>query len=140
MEQTLAHEPKRRPRRRGPTAPVATYPTGRTPDAAGYVGDGYRLSDYNPTITRARWRAQHDPRSQRMALAPWSALTAPCGTAASCASPVVPPPGHRAWRRDPRITTTAYGLSSIAYRVDLDRPALMMENVLAIPAGPPTTG
>lgn len=132
LDQTVMRTPRRRPARVLSSATGATDPAGIPEDASGYVGDAYRLSTDSGSITTARLIAAQDSRLREMVLGPWMAWTSPCGAGAPCADSA-PQPLDGAWRRDPRITTTAYGLSAITYRVDLDRPALMMENELSFP-------
>jgi hypothetical protein len=128
---TLSRPPPVRPARLPPNAPLARFVTGTEPDASGWVGDGYRLTDYGSTIERVRWQAEHDPTWSALLLAPWHGWTFSCASV-GCADGRVRLPAPSGWSPDPRVRTTSYGPQRIVYEVALPHAALMVENELAI--------
>jgi hypothetical protein len=119
-----------RPARIPPSTPDPS-PTGNDADSAGWVADGYRLTDYFSTIERVRWQATHEPAWSKLLLERWHAYVYPC-PASGCAlrSPRLPPPSD--WRPSTSVRTLSYGAGVIVYHVRLRRPAEMVENELAI--------
>jgi len=129
---TSLHRPRAtRPARIPPYASLAKRPTGTPPDAAGWVADGYHLVDYASTIERVRWTAVHDPVWSRMLQAPWRAYVFPC-PAGGCATSPPRLPDRSTWKPGSGVRTLSYGTDSVVYSVQLDRPAVMVENELAI--------
>jgi hypothetical protein len=120
----LEQTPPSRPAR----VPPAPQPE---PDASGWVADAYHVSDYDTSIERLRWRAQHNSAWLTLLLAPWHGYTFPCPTI-SCQGVAAHLPLIQKWRPSPYIHTTSYGLSAITYSVDTAQPMLLVENELAI--------
>jgi hypothetical protein len=132
----LRSAPPTRPARVAPWAPVSTSPRGNPPDAAGWVADGYHFIDYTGPLELALWRVEQNPTWVRLMLEPWHAWVFPC---ASCRSAgALPAPA--AWHPSRSVHTISYGAGRIVYAVDLKRPAVMVENELAIPGWRSNTG
>ena len=127
----LAHPPAARPARTAPFKSLEIHPTGTEPDAAGWVGDGYHLTDYGSTIENVRFQAEHNLGWTELLLAPWSAYTWSCATV-GCASGDVSLPPPDSWIANPSVRTISYGPQRIVYAVNLPEPVLLVENELAI--------
>jgi hypothetical protein len=117
-----------RPARLPASVPLSVSSRGANPDAAGWVADGYRLVDYAGPVERALWRVEQSPTWTRLMLEPWHAYVFQCR--ASGCSRALPP--AQSWHPSRSIHTVAYGPDKIVYKVHLTRPALMVENELAI--------
>jgi hypothetical protein len=128
---TLSHPPPARPPRVPSVFTLSTYPTGTDTDAAGWVGDGYHLTDYGSTIETARWQAEHNSRWASLLLGPWAAFTWSCAEV-GCTSGRVHLPLLSTWKSNPAVQTLSYGAQRIVYSVYLAEPVLMVENELAI--------
>jgi hypothetical protein len=130
LSKLLTRAPAARPARVRADTPDRS-PTGDDADSAGWVADGYHLTDYFSTIERVRWNAIHDPVWSRLLLEPWHAYVFSCPSA-GCApgSPRLPPP--RTWRPSASVRTVSYGAGIIVYDVRLRQPAFMIENELAV--------
>jgi hypothetical protein len=120
LERTMATRPAREPSVSPPE-----------PEASGWVADSYQESDYDPTIERSLWRAEHNPAWLALLLAPWHAYTFPCSTV-GCSSGHVHLPTTSTWRSSPYVHTTSYGIDGIDYAVYVSQPTLLVENELAV--------
>jgi hypothetical protein len=101
------------------------------PDASGWVADAYHESDYDPTIERTLWRAEHNPAWLALLLAPWHGYTFPCSTV-GCSAGHIHLPESKVWNPSPYVHTTSYGIKGITYAVDIPQPMLLVENELAV--------
>lgn len=131
LSMLLNEAPTSRPARVPSYAPLSDEPTGTPPDNAGWVADGYHLTDYGSTIERARWQAEHNPAWSALLLEPWHGYIFPC-TAVGCSSRAVHLPAVTTWHPNPRVHTLSYGAEDIVYSVNISQPVLMVENELAI--------
>jgi hypothetical protein len=127
----LDQAPVSRPARVPPYTPLDSEPTGSTPDASGWVADGYHLNDYGGTIERVLAQAEHNPALTSLLLAPWHAYVFPCA-AVGCRSGAVHLPSPTTWTPSPAVHTLAYSPKGIVYIVRVSQPVLMVENELAI--------
>jgi hypothetical protein len=126
----LRRAPTTRPARVPPWAPVSGSPRGNPPDAAGWVADGYHFIDYTGPLSLALWQVEQNPTLMRLMLERWHAWVFPC--AASCRNAqTLPAPAT--WHPSNSVRTLSYGAGRIVYAVDLKRPAVMVENELAVP-------
>ena len=124
LPERLAQAPVTRPAR-VPSSPIPEV------NASGWVADAYHATDYNPIRERALWQAESNPQWSRLLGGPWAASTFPCATVGCRTGDVhLPPP--TAWRASPGVHTMAYRADQIVYSVNLPRPALMVENELAV--------
>jgi hypothetical protein len=119
----LAQTPKSRPAR-VPAAATAE------PNASGWVADAYHETDYDPTLERVLYEAEHNPAWSALLLAPWHAYTFPCVQVGCSGSVRLPAP--TTWHPNPGIQTLSYGAGRIVYSVNIKKPMLMVENELAI--------
>jgi hypothetical protein len=131
LPQLLSATPTTRPERIAPFLPYAKHQGGSDPDAFGWVAAGYHLIDYGGTVERPLWQALHDPAFYKLMLAPWQAFVWPCPQS-GCTSGAIRLPPAAGWRPSPAVTTTAYGLGGVTYRVSVRQPSLMVENELPI--------
>jgi hypothetical protein len=122
--------PPSRPARQPPYASLVTSPTGRDPDATGWLAEGYHLIDYGGTIERVLWQAEHNPTWVSLLLAPWHGFTFSCVTV-GCEKGVRLPIAS-SWHPSPDVQTLSYGPQRIVYSVNVSQPVLMVENELAI--------
>lgn len=127
----LSAKPASRPARVAPFASLTQSPTGSDPDAAGWVADGYHLTDYGGTIERSLWQAEHDPAWYALLLAPWEAFTFPCATV-GCGDGEVHLPSAKTWSVSPNVRTVSYSSEGIVYTVNVRQPVLMVENELSL--------
>jgi hypothetical protein len=127
----LRSDPVTRPPRVPPSAPISVAPRGTPPDAAGWIADGYHFNDYTGPLERVLWDVEQSSTWTRLMLEPWHAYVFPCA-AATCAGQTraLPPPGT--WRPSPSVRTLSYTGGRVMYEVHLTRPAVMVENELAI--------
>ncbi|HTZ85670.1 MAG TPA: hypothetical protein VMB05_03290 [Solirubrobacteraceae bacterium] len=123
LPERLAATPATRPARVPPASTAE-------PNASGWVADAYHESDYDSTIERTLWLAEHEPALNALLLAPWQAYLFPC-EAVGC-SGTVRLPAAKTWRASPSVHTLAYGNERIVYSVHLAKPMLMVENELAV--------
>lgn len=130
LPKLLADAPASRPARVPAHAPLSVAPTGNNLDNAGWVADGYQLSDYSPTIERARWQAEHNPTWSALLLEPWHGYTFPCAQVGCSGTLRLPAP--TTWRPSAAVQTLSYGVGRIVYSVNVTQPVLMVENELAI--------
>lgn len=127
----LRFAPPSRPARIPPWAPVSEFPRGSTPDAAGWVAHGYHELDYTGPQTTALVDAEKSPIWMRLLQEPWHGFVFPCPNS-GCPTSAVQLPPPRTWRPSPSVHTLSYGAGKIVYAVHLTRPAVMVENELAI--------
>jgi hypothetical protein len=127
----LAQAPPSRPARTPAAAPLSVAPTGTDQDSSGWLADGYHFADYDPTIERVRWQAEHDPHWSAMLLEPWHGYMFPCA-AVGCDEGDVHLPAPATWSPSPKVRTLSYGIQQIVYTIDINRPMLMVENELAV--------
>lgn len=120
----LSRPPKRRPAR-VPTAPTAEE------DASGWVANAYYETDYDPTLERSLWRAEHNPAWSAKLLEPWHAYTFPCSKV-GCTSGHVHLPPASTWSPSSDVESISYGNESIVYSVNVKKPVLMVENELSV--------
>jgi len=123
LPKLLAATPQSRPARVPPAATAE-------PNASGWVADAYHLADYDPTLERSLWQAEHNPAWTTLLLAPWHGYTFPCAKV-GCSGPV-DLPNPTTWRPSPDVRTLSYGVHGIVYSVNIAQPVLMVENELAI--------
>lgn len=124
LSERLQQTPTRRPAR-APSAPTAEA------DASGWLADSYHETDYDATVERVLWRAEHNATWSAMLLAPWQAYTFSCA-AGGCQERTVHLPAPSTWHPSNTVNTLRYGTESITYSVDVAKPTLMVENELAI--------
>lgn len=124
LPERLSRLEKTRPAR-APTSPTAEE------DASGWIADGYYETDYDSTLERSLWRAEHNPGWSAKLLEPWHAYTFPCSQV-GCSSGHVHLPAASTWSPSGHVETVSYGNASIAYSVDLREPMLMVENELSV--------
>jgi hypothetical protein len=101
------------------------------PEAAGWVANAYQESDYDPTIERSLWEAQHNPAWLALLLAPWHGYTFPCSTV-GCVDGDVHLPQTTIWTPSSYVHTTSFGTKGVTYAVDISHPMLLVENELAV--------
>jgi hypothetical protein len=101
------------------------------PDASGWVADAYHETDYDPTVERSLWLAEHNPEWSTKLLEPWHAYTFPCSQV-GCYSGQVHLHAATTWQVSKQVTTLSYGDARISYMVDATKPLLMVENELAV--------
>jgi hypothetical protein len=131
LNTVLRRAPVSRPARVPPATPLSVAPRGNIPDAAGWVADGYHFNDYTGPLERTLWEVEQSLAWTRLMLAPWHAYVFPCAhPGCTGGSGGLPPPGT--WRPSPSVRTLSYGAGRIVYEVHLSRPAVMVENELAI--------
>jgi hypothetical protein len=120
--------------KQAPVSRPARVPAAATaePNASGWVADAYHETDYDPTLERVLWNAEHDPAWSALLLAPWQAYTFPC-SAVGCSDRAVRLPAPTKWHTNSNIRTLSYGADAIVYSVKVSHPVLMVENELAIP-------
>lgn len=124
LAERLRQPVKSRPAR-VPTAPTAEQ------DASGWIADAYYETDYDPTLERSLWRAEHNPAWSAKLLEPWHAYTFPCSQVGCSSGQVHLPPASR-WKASDHVETLSYGGASIVYSVDVTQPVLMVENELSV--------
>ncbi len=120
-------------------APLTVAPRGNPPDAAGWVAHGYHLNDYTGPLERVLWQAGQSPTWTRLLLQPWHAFVFPCA-ASGCPANARSLPPPNTWHPSPDARTVSYGAGRIVYQVHLTRPAVMVENELAIRGWHTNTG
>jgi hypothetical protein len=114
-----------------PTRPARVPPAATAePNASGWVADAYHESDYDPTIERSLWLAENEPALTAKLLQPWQAYLFACKTVNCSSGARLPAP--RTWRPSPAVRTLSYGNQRIVYSVNVTKPALMVENELAV--------
>lgn len=131
LRAVLLRAPVTRPPRIPPVAPLSLSPRGNPPDAAGWVANGYHLNDYTGPLELVLWHAEQSPTWMRLMLQPWHAFVFPCA-ASGCPSSARSLPPPTAWHPSPDVRTLSYGAGRIVYQAQLTRPAVMVENELAI--------
>jgi hypothetical protein len=116
-----------------PATRPARVPRSQVPqvNALGWVADGYQVTDYSSLVEAAQWNAEHNPAWLGQLLAPWHAVIFPCAEVGCTGASVHLPPAS-AWKVSASVRTTAYRAQEIAYQVRLTKPAVMVENELAI--------
>lgn len=123
LPQRLAEAVKSRPAR-APAAATAEE------NASGWVADAYHETDYDPTIERVLWEAEHNPAWSKLLLEPWHAYVFSC-VSVGCKNGKVRLPPPTKWRPSPAVQTLSYGDERITYIVRVAQPVLMVENELA---------
>jgi hypothetical protein len=120
LDRTVASRPAREP----PLTPPK-------PEASGWVANAYQGSDYDPTIERSLWRAEHNPAWLSLLIEPWHGYTFACSTV-GCGSGRVHLPATGTWHPSSYVRTTSYGIDGINYAVYITQPTLLVENELAV--------
>jgi hypothetical protein len=128
LSTVLRHAPVTRPPRVPPWASTKLFPRGNPPDAAGWVADGYHFNDYTGPLSTSLYRIEQSPVLTRLMLQSWHAWVFPCAT--TCTATALPSPST--WHPSASVQTVSYGPGRIVYQVHLSRPAVMVENELAI--------
>lgn len=101
------------------------------PDASGWVADAYHETDYDPTVEKSLWLAEHNTEWSTKLLEPWHAYTFSCSLT-DCRSGHVHLRSASTWQVSRQVTTLSYGDARISYMVDTSKPLLMVENELAV--------
>ena len=99
-------------------------------NASGWVADAYHETDYDPTIERVLWEAEHNPAWSKLLLEPWHAYVFSCRSV-GCENGKIHLPSPTKWRPSPAVQTLSYGDERITYTVNISQPVLMVENELA---------
>jgi hypothetical protein len=120
LEQAPASRPARIPEESAPE-----------PNATGWVADAYHEADYDPTLERVLFQAQHNAAFSTLLQAPWHGYLFACATV-GCRSGNIHLPPPQTWKPNPNAQTISYSAHGIVYDVNVDEPTLMVENELAI--------